>query len=291
MPDKLLPGREKAPTRPLLSGHRPGFPYRVGDGESWESVAKTFVLSVRELIANNCGPNVTPEEVNWYLHMRVGCNHSLDGNNWSFSKSATPGLIYIPAPGMTVISSQNPDINTLYSGPTDLGCGGIEWLVEFKLPKKAEGDGWIIQRIERSYDIRKKDGTVADANLNAPKTAYWEAWPVKKGEVLTSNRFEATEDGRTYDDSFDQPKRPNLKGTYKVRALVKFFEIKLPADFIKQNPNTRALDLHSTTTKPPFWDDTGTDHNLQIDWNCTGQTPDTPMISWWVRERPIAYGS
>ena len=35
----------------------------------------------------------------------------------------------------------------------------------------------------------------------------------------------------------------------------------MPADFIKQNPNTRAEDLHSTTTKPAFWDGTGTVHN------------------------------
>ena len=45
----------------------------------------------------------------------------------------------------------------------------MEWLVEFELPKKAGSDGWIIQQVQRSYDIRLPDGKVADPKLNAPK--------------------------------------------------------------------------------------------------------------------------
>ncbi len=286
MTDRLQPGHEKPPIRPLPVGPRPGRPHPVADGETWESVAKKYAVTVRELIANNCGLNVTPEEINWYLHTRVGCNVSRDGRNWSFSKSAKPGVIYVPVAGTIPVSSQNPAINTLYGGPSDLGCGGVEWLVEFKLPAKAEGDGWIIQQIQRSYDIRKRDGSVADANLNAPKPTFWEAWPVKKGDVLTSNRFDATADGRTYDDSFDQPTRPNLKGTFKVVGLVKFYEVTLPSDFIKQNPATRAEDLRSTTNKPAFWDGTGTVHNLTTTWDCTDpRNPVTPQITREVFEK------
>jgi len=286
MADKLQPGHERPPIRPLPPGPRPGRPHPVDDNENWASIAKKYGVTVRELIANNCGLNVTPEEINWYLHTRVGCNVSHDGKNWSFSKSAKPGLLYVPAAGKIPVSSQNPAINTLYGGPKDLGCGGVEWLVEFKLPKKAEGDGWIIQQIQRSYDIRRKNGSVADPNLNAPKPVFWEAWPVKKGAVLTSNRFDSTADGRTYDDSFDQPTRPNLKGTFKVVGLVKFYEVTLPSDFIKQNPATRAEDLRSTTTKPAFWDGTGTIHNLTTSWDCAEtQNPETPMISWEVQEK------
>lgn len=289
MADKLKPGNEKAPARPLPAGPRPGTIHHLDDNEDWASVAKLHGVTVRELIANNCGLNVTPQEINWYLHNRVGCDFSRDGLNWSFSKSAKPGILYVPKAGTIPVSSQNPKIRTLYSGdggPKDLGCGGIEWLVEFKLPKKAEGDGWIIQQIQRSYDIRKKDDTVADPKLNAAKAAYWEAWPVKKGAVLTENRYSSTEDGRTYDDMYDQPKRPNLKGTFKVTALVKFYEVKLPADFIKNNPNTRAMDLYSSTTKPPFWDGTGTVHNMLTSWDCTvTEGGPSPMISWEVSEK------
>lgn len=183
------------------------------------------------------------------------------------------------------MASQNPKINTLYAGPKDLGCGGVSWMVEFELPEKAGADGWMVQQIQRSYDIRKADGSVADKNLNAPKTLFWEAWPVKKGEKLTSNRNSDTDEGVTYDDAFDQPKRENLKGEFKVVALVKFFEGKLPADFVKKNPATRAEDLPSTTTKPAFWDDTGTVHNLTVTWDCTVKDPKPANITTDVREK------
>lgn len=44
----------------------------------------------------------------------------------------------------------------------------------------------------------------------------------------------------------------------------------LPADFVRKNDNTVvAKDRRSTTTQPPFWDGTGTDHNLSVAWDCT----------------------
>jgi hypothetical protein len=287
MTDKLLPGHEKKPAHPLPEGPRPGTKYPVSNGETWESVAKKHKISVKELIANNCGLDVTPEEINWYLHVRVGCDVSRDGGrNWSFSKSANPGYIYIPAAGTAPTSSQNPKINTLYAGPKDLGCGQVEWLVEFELPQKAESDGWIIQQIQRSYDIRKADGTVADPKINTQKPTYWEAWPVKAGATSTSDRYDATADGRTYDDSYDQPKRPNLKGEYKVVGLAKFYAVTLPATFIKQNPQTRAQDRRSTTVRPDFWDDTGTIHNLTVTWDCTDPANSTATtITSLVREK------
>jgi hypothetical protein len=288
MTDRLLPGHEKAPADPLPLGPRPGKKIHVQDHDSWDSIAKAHGVSVKELVANNCGPGATPAEINWYLHHRVGCKESKDGGrNWSFSRSADPGYIYVPDTGTVPLSVQNPKINTLYGGPKDLGCGGMEWLVEFELPKKAEGDGWIIQRIGRSYDIRLKDGKVADQKINAPKLPYWEAWPVKKGAVLTASRHNSTADGRTYDDSFDQPRRPNLKGEFRVAGLVKFYELaKLPADFIKKNPATRAMDLFSTTREPVFWDGTGTVHSLIVSWDCTDPKKGTKTsISMDVRER------
>jgi hypothetical protein len=122
--------------------------------------------------------------------------------------------------------------------------------------------------------------------LNAPKATFWEAWPVKKGEITTANRYDATKDGRTYDDSFDQPRRPNLRGEFKVVALAKFYEGALPAMFVKQNPLTRAEDLPSTTTRPDFWDGTGTIHNLTVTWDCTDtKNASLPKITTEVREK------
>jgi hypothetical protein len=271
----LMFGCEKRPEHPIPHVPRPGIKYRVHDDDTWESVAKRHGVTVQELITYNCGAGVTPEEINWYLHVRVGCNVTThDRKNWRFSNSAHPGHIYIPPPSAKANptpASQNPLIKTLYGGPTDKGCGEMEWLVAFELPQKAGRDGWIIQQVHRSYDIRKPDGSVADPTLNAPKQTYWEAWQVKKGTTVTANRYDSTDDpdGRTYDDSFDQPRRPFTKGELKVVALAKFYEGPLPSTFVKDNPATKAEDLFSTTTRPSFWDGTGTVHNLTVVWDCT----------------------
>ena len=269
--DKLLPGFEKQPEHPIPEGPRPGTKYRVHDNETWESVARKHGVTVRELVAHNCGRNVSPEEINWYLRVRVGCNVTYDRKSWCFSDSASPGYIYIPTLGSKIdlIPSQNPLIKTLYGGPKDLGCGQMVWMVAFELGRKAGNAGWIIQQVTRSYDIRNPDGSIWDAKLNSPKVNYWEAWPVTKGEIITANRFDPTDEGVTYDDSFDQPKRPNTKGEFKVVALAKFYEVALPSTFIKQNLLTRAEDLPSTTERPDFWDGTGTVHNLTVVWDCT----------------------
>lgn len=74
-----------------------GQPYRVIDGDTWENVAERFVEGdTRGLIWFNFMTN-RPNEVNWYLRRYVGCKvPSPSGNNWTFSKSAVPGIIYIP---------------------------------------------------------------------------------------------------------------------------------------------------------------------------------------------------
>jgi len=225
---------------------------------------------------------VSKEEINWYLHFRVGCNVSKDGwKNWAFSNSASPGFVFVPirAGGAPAVVSQNPKINSLYGDPKDLGCGGMRWLVEFELSASAGADGWIIQQIDRSYDIRNPDGSVSSPQLNADKRTYWEAWPIRKGATNTANRYDATDEGVTYDDSFDQPRRPGTKGTFKVIGLVKFFEGDLPLSFRKQNPDTKAEDLFSSIVKPLSWDGTGTVHNLTVTWDCTPGSGDTSTQS------------
>jgi hypothetical protein len=83
--------------------HNYGQQYRVKDKvngkpsqDSWESVAADFGVDVEQLIFFNF-LTTQPDEVNWYLHHHTGCNKvSPSGNNWMFSNSANPGIIYIP---------------------------------------------------------------------------------------------------------------------------------------------------------------------------------------------------
>jgi hypothetical protein len=86
--------------------HNFGIPYRPRDKpvqEDWGSVARKFGVDVDDLIFFNFMTN-NPDEVNWYLHHHTGCNKpSPSGNNWMFSNSANPGVIYIPPPDDTQI--------------------------------------------------------------------------------------------------------------------------------------------------------------------------------------------
>ena len=76
--------------------HAGGFTYRVRDGDSWESVGDRFFTDTKELIFYNF-LTTNPDEVNWYLRSFVGCNKvSPSGNNWMFSSSARPGIIFVP---------------------------------------------------------------------------------------------------------------------------------------------------------------------------------------------------
>jgi spore germination protein YaaH len=89
---------ERPPASPLPSVYLPQgeSPHRVKDGDDWYSVARQFHVNVAQLIAFNFKTH-RPEEVNWYLRQNVGCNKATrDGHNWTFSSSASLGIIYIP---------------------------------------------------------------------------------------------------------------------------------------------------------------------------------------------------
>ena len=89
---------EIAPRKPLPRNFAPtgSVPYKVKDGDSWESIAKANGVVGSDLVSANFKTK-NPAEVNWYLHFYVGCNRTTrDGKNWIFSSSANPGLIHIP---------------------------------------------------------------------------------------------------------------------------------------------------------------------------------------------------
>ena len=89
---------EKMPINPITIGKVPsGFiPHKVKDNESWGSIAKIHQIEVWELIYENFKTRDTAE-TNWYLKNYVGCNKKTsNGDNWLFSSSANPGIIYVP---------------------------------------------------------------------------------------------------------------------------------------------------------------------------------------------------
>lgn len=100
---KVKPLQNETLPTSLVSRAQPddSFPYKVQDGDTWESVAARNYKTARSLIWFNFKVDVddrgATNVVNWYLREYVGCNVSLDnGRNWAFSSSADPGIIYIP---------------------------------------------------------------------------------------------------------------------------------------------------------------------------------------------------
>jgi LysM repeat protein len=213
--------------------------YVVQRGDTLSAIAKRYDIRVSRIVRAN--PLITnPDQIRNGWHLRIPSK------------------------------SQNPKVTTLYGGPKDLGSGAVQWFVEFELPEAAGADGWIVQQIGRSYDIKKADGTVWDPSLQGVKPDYWEAWPVKKGQVKTANRMDPTPEGVTYDDCFGQPDRSGTRGVVAVHAIVKFYELAaLPNTFKAQNPATVALSLPSTTFKPGFWNGSGTVRDFKVTWDAT----------------------
>jgi hypothetical protein len=135
--------------------------------------------------------------------------------------------------------------------------------VWFDVPNEAGQDGWVIQELTATFDVKNADGSTAYSKTYH----YWEAWPIKKGKKVTDWQDQKLDDN---DDQYYSPSRPNTKGTITYTGTAKFYEGPLPADFKANNPDTIAGILPSTTTKPPNWDGSGTTHNIQSSWDCTG---------------------
>jgi hypothetical protein len=90
---------ERIPKEQIAKDYVPphSFPYRVGDKDSFVSVALRYKLQPWQLIYANFKTR-NEGEVNWYLRTRVGCNRpTRNGKNWRFSASASPGIIHIPS--------------------------------------------------------------------------------------------------------------------------------------------------------------------------------------------------
>ena len=114
---------EKKPANPVGKDYVPpnSRPYKVKDGESWESIASANGINVWDLIIANFKTR-DPAEVNWYLRSHVGCVlPTADYRNWRFSSGAEPGIIHIPIqvitmPPMTITGKVPSTLGKLWAG-------------------------------------------------------------------------------------------------------------------------------------------------------------------------------
>jgi hypothetical protein len=92
------------PANPVPRGTVPagGKPYKVKDGDSWQTLAAGRGMDAWAPIRYNY-PSVSPDnrlaarEVNWYLRWYVGCQTATaDAKNYMFSSRDNPGIVYLP---------------------------------------------------------------------------------------------------------------------------------------------------------------------------------------------------
>jgi hypothetical protein len=171
--------------------------------------------------------------------------------------------------GRPMAPSQDPAIKTLKCEPKT-PCGKYTWQVNFRLPAPAATSGWIVQEI--SYDLHDQDGVHKQGS-------FWEGFYVEAGETrcvystvgLDGSPLDPGTNPELPDDTYHHPGHvSNSMGVDTLIGKAKFYEGTLPGDFIRPNNQTFAIDRRSTTTQPPFWNGTGTDHNLTVTWDCTG---------------------
>ena len=109
----------RRPLKPVLRSFVPdgGKRYKVQDGDSWTTLVQQLAVISKasldpwSLIRFNY-PGLPSDvhqaslEVNWYLQEYVGCKQlTLDRENYIFSSSATPGIIYLPEPSLYVVDA------------------------------------------------------------------------------------------------------------------------------------------------------------------------------------------
>jgi hypothetical protein len=132
----------------------------------------------------------------------------------------------------------------------------------------AQSSGWIVQEIMQDF---------LGENGNRQQRHFWEGFYVKAGAIRCVY-YPLAPDGSPLgpddlatnpDDTYSNVTRLSTTDVDTTIGKAKFYGGTLPADFIRPNQNTSAIDRRSTTTQPPFWDGTGTDHNLTVAWDCT----------------------
>lgn len=172
------------------------------------------------------------------------------------------GPVEEAGPVRPMTPSQDPTINTVTPFSVS-DCGNASWPVKYELPAPAATSGWILQHVVLDRNILRANGTPA---IPPAHDEYWEAFYPR---VEQNGRQSGT---RSYDDVYDSstPER-STKGTTTWVGKVKFYEGTLPKNFERRNvPPAGTLPM--TKERPTWWNDTGTDHNLTVEWDCTGAT-------------------
>jgi len=176
--------------------------------------------------------------------------------------------------------------------------------VQWQLDKASEKGGWIVQRVDFKVDARELDTSKGMLNSAmravgakptkaydlpgklgvdpAWLTRYWEAWPVKADQSVTTY----AKGGDREDDTYAFPSfGPNSRGTVGSVGQAEFHEgLTLPAQFAVTNA-APAWILPITRSQPKLKGGTGAiPHTLSAKWDsiktdAAGKADETTTIT------------
>jgi hypothetical protein len=191
-------------------------------------------------------------------------------NTGPTTTTPAPAPFNEPGGGISMTPAMDPAIDVDVQLST--GSWGYSlWSVTMTLPSPATTRGWLIQHIQQNTDVRHSDNTP-----DRDRSHQYEFW-----EPLSPISQNATTSGRRADDNYGSLASPdNSRGTVTTVGRVKFYTGTLPNNVFNTNDAELARFGETgplTRTRPSWWDDTGTDHNLTVTWNWTGANEPTRM--------------
>lgn len=174
------------------------------------------------------------------------------------STSTRTGWMWLCVASLVVIGSigcQRLDYNTT-SGPTELGCGGYERIIRWKLTRPAWSAGWVVQQVDMDVNSLHCNDSVKERVL----LTYWEAWPVAAGASAPNPAH----------DLWREPNHGVSKGGWRWFGEARFYPgVRLPPGMTPNNPDTFAGSLPSTTVQPPWWGGGRTvTREVAYEWDC-----------------------
>ena len=167
------------------------------------------------------------------------------------------------------------------AGPTAGDNGNYSWTIQWVLDSASAKGGWVIQKIDISFNVQDEHGTainVSTKGVDTKKIPYWEAWKINAGKKITTY----AEGGDTADDTYVSSINwgDKTKGTVRVTGAAEFYEdLTLPSDFKATHPYAGIL---PATTNDPGALSGGTGsmaHNLTATWDSTGGNKKTTVTT------------
>ena len=150
-------------------------------------------------------------------------------------------------------------------------CGNFNFKVKWGLHNKQNASGWLVQEIDTTTHIVDCDGAV----VMDQKLHYWEAWPVKDGNVYAgAAHFNEIQAGTRagFDNFWNSRSYPGTRGKRASAGWAKFME-----ETDKLKPKTwgtsikgaGGLNATNDSRKVPGWSRDGArTHRLSVEWEC-----------------------